>query len=280
MWGFAYVLTPKMTIPRGLRHFSMMRSAVTAKVSTRGGFNQATNIIPSLTNGQTYQETLSNLFPRGLDAPRGAADGLSTFIGRGVSYFDENPLNPYMQRWSFSLQRELPSRVVFETMYVWQPRDETCRQPTVHGNAGTVPLDAALPGPRQRSATSCAQVPSPFFGIAEFAGTNLGSATISRANLLRPYPQFSGITANVPTGYSYFHSLQTQVEKRYEGRIDFPVSLDLLEVHGRDRLSERQRSETGEGHLGERPHAPVCGPPQCTSCRSGEAELFWEILKE
>ncbi len=217
--GFAYVLTPKMTIRAGYGIFYDAIGSDRQSVN-QGGFNQATNIIPSLTNGQTYQETLSNLFPRGLDVPRGAADGLSTFIGRGVSYFNSDPLNPYMQRWSFSLQRELPSRVVFETMYV--------------GNRGT-----KLAANQQYTATPAqylsrlpyrdqttisylsAQVPSPFFGIAEFAGTNLGSATISRANLLRPYPQFSGITANVPTGYSYFHSLQTQVEKRMRAGLTF-----------------------------------------------------------
>ena len=84
--GFAYVLTPKMTIRAGYGIFYDAIGSDRQSVN-QGGFNQATNIIPSLTNGQTYQETLLNLFPRGLDVPRGAADGLSTFIGRR----DEHP---------------------------------------------------------------------------------------------------------------------------------------------------------------------------------------------
>src|SRR4029079_369114 len=41
------------------------------------------------------------------------------------------------------------------------------------------------------------------------------TGTISRANLLRPYPQFGDITYPDPVGYSWYHSLQSRIEKRF-----------------------------------------------------------------
>jgi hypothetical protein len=32
--------------------------------------------------------------------------------------------------------------------------------------------------------------------------------------LLRPYPQFTGVTGDTNEGYSRYHSVQTRIEKR------------------------------------------------------------------
>ena len=55
-----------------------------------------------------------------------------------------------------------------------------------------------------------AAVPNPFYGLGPIFGR-----TISRGALLRPYPQFGDINMTEPIGYSWFHSLQTQVERRW-----------------------------------------------------------------
>jgi len=55
-----------------------------------------------------------------------------------------------------------------------------------------------------------ASFPNPFYG------TNpVYSANMSRANLLRPYPQFGDISIAQPVGYTWYHSLQARVEKRF-----------------------------------------------------------------
>jgi hypothetical protein len=51
---------------------------------------------------------------------------------------------------------------------------------------------------------------SPFNGIDPIYGQNM-----SRANLLRPYPQFGSIAGDDPVGYSWYHSLQVRSEKRF-----------------------------------------------------------------
>ncbi len=210
--GLAYQLSKKIVLRAGYGIFYDVLGVDRTDVN-QGGFNQPTNVVPSLDNGLTFRATLSNPFPDGLDLPAGAAGGLRTFLGRGVSYFFGKPLNPYMQRWSFSVQRELPLRIVLEAAYV--------------GNRGTKlgaerELNAV---PREYLSTSRArdqatidflsqQVANPFFGIPEFAGTSLGNVRLSRGQLLRPLPHFTGITVFLPLGYSYYHSLQVRAEKR------------------------------------------------------------------
>ncbi|MGH9658172.1 MAG: TonB-dependent receptor domain-containing protein, partial [Bryobacteraceae bacterium] len=189
----------------------------------QGGFNQPTTLVPSLDNGQTFVATLSNPFPNGVEVPAGAAGGLATFLGRDVSFFHGRPLNPYMQRWSFSIQRELPPRLVMDAAYV--------------GNRGTkLRANREMnPVPREYLSTSAVrdqpaidllgqQVNNPFFGLPEFAGTARGNQRINVGQLLRPYPHFGNITVDLPAGYSYFHSLQVAVEKRLGGGLSFQTS--------------------------------------------------------
>ena len=54
-------------------------------------------------------------------------------------------------------------------------------------------------------------VANPLYGLAPL----FTSTTISRANLLRPYPQFTGIAMNDSVGYSWYHSLQIRAERRF-----------------------------------------------------------------
>ena len=54
------------------------------------------------------------------------------------------------------------------------------------------------------------QFPNPFRGLNPIFGNN-----ISREQLLRPYPHFGAVTVEEPIGYSWYHSLQSKIEKRF-----------------------------------------------------------------
>src|SRR5260221_3778820 len=43
-------------------------------------------------------------------------------------------------------------------------------------------------------------------------------------SLLRPYPQFSGVTVEQPVGYTWYHALQTRLEKRFSHGYTFQLS--------------------------------------------------------
>jgi hypothetical protein len=57
-------------------------------------------------------------------------------------------------------------------------------------------------------------VPNPFYGIPQFGGTTLASATVALSQLLRPYPAFTGITYTSNDGFSWYHAMTISVEKR------------------------------------------------------------------
>jgi hypothetical protein len=117
-----------------------------------------------------------------------------------------------MQRWQFAVQRELPGRSLIEVSYV--------------GNRGTrmvvtrdlnpVPEAYLSKSPVRDNPTNnflSAQVSNPFYPL--LPKTNLASTTVSRAQLLRPYPQYNNVQSGQNVGYSWYHSAQVRVEKRF-----------------------------------------------------------------
>lgn len=56
------------------------------------------------------------------------------------------------------------------------------------------------------------QVPNPFAGL--LPGTGLNAGSVSRSQLLRPYPQFTSIQAVETIGSSDYNALQARVERR------------------------------------------------------------------
>ncbi len=220
--GLAYTLDPKTVIRTGYGIFFDVIGVDRNDVN-QGGFNQPTNLIPSNDNGQTYVATLRNPFPNGVDPATGSSGGLNTFVGRAVSFFNSKPVNPYNQRWSFSVQRQLPGGVVIDTAYV----GNRAAKLGVTRELNPVPREyqSTLPTRDQPVIDFLSrQVPNPFAGIAAFAGTGLANQTIGVAQLLRPYPHFTSIQATMPAGYSYYHSLQVNAEKRMSKGISFQMS--------------------------------------------------------
>jgi hypothetical protein len=137
--------------------------------------------------------------------------GTSTFLGQGISFFNPGTTNPYMQRWQFAVQQQLPGKTVLELSYVGnrgtrlratQDLDPTPRQ-----------YMSTLPARDQATINALgAQVANPFYPL--LPSTNLASTTVSASQLLRPYPQFSGISASMNSGFSWYHGLQARLEKR------------------------------------------------------------------
>jgi hypothetical protein len=208
--GFAYSLRPTTIIRGGYGIYFEPLGVVNLNVN-QSGFSSSTAFVGSLDNGQTYAAYLNNPFPTGFVRPVGAALGPSTFLGQSISFFNPGTTNPYMQRWQFAVQQQFPAKTLLELSYV--------------GNRGTrlratQDLD---PVPRQYMSTSPtrdqttinflgAQVPNPFSPL--LPSTNLASTTVGTSQLLRPYPQFSGISAVMNSGFSWFHAFQVRTEKR------------------------------------------------------------------
>lgn len=215
--GMAWTITDKTVLRAGYGiFFDTLGVNTTTPIQT--GFSLNTPIQPTLDNGQTYIATLANPFPNGLIAPQGAAGGLLTTIGQGLTFFDPNLLHPYSQRFSLGIQRELPLGFVADIGYVGNRGTRIA----VFRNYNATPARFLSTLPTRDQATInflSANFPNPFSGLNSIFGAN-----ISRANLLRPFPQFGDINVEEPIGYSWYHSLQSQIEKRFSQGYTFQLA--------------------------------------------------------
>jgi hypothetical protein len=100
------------------------------------------------------------------------------------------------------------------------------------GGSADTPVNINQVDPKYLSLGSALtqNVPNPFFGRPELAGTGLGtSATIARNQLLRPYPQFLNVNARqVTEGFSRYNAAIVEWTKRVShgigGRISYTYS--------------------------------------------------------
>jgi hypothetical protein len=249
--GLAYALDSKTVIRGGVGLFYDQLGILRRQV-TQTGFSKSTSFVASQDNGLTFIANLTNPFPNGFDRPAGASLGIMTNAGQSISFFNPNLTNPRVERWQIGVQRQLPHQAVIEVAYV--------------GNHGS---DLRIsrqfdPVPRQYYSTSpvrdqpvidllSAQVRNPFYPM--LPGTSLSGSNVGRSQLLRPYPQFTGISRDTNEGYSRYASLQTRFEKRLSAGYTVNVAwtwAKLLEATGllndTDPVPERVISDQDRTH--------------------------------
>jgi hypothetical protein len=185
------------------------------------GYSRVTPVVPSLDNGQTFIATLANPFPDGLLAPEGSGLGLMTNAGLDVSFpYVGEVRTPRTHRWSIGVQQELPWLLLAEVTYVAGYSQNL----TVARELNAVPGQYFSTSDVRDNATNnylTQQVRNPLAGL--LPGTGLNAATVSRSQLLRPYPQFTSVTALETTGTSDYKSVQARLERRMAGGITLQV---------------------------------------------------------
>jgi Carboxypeptidase regulatory-like domain/TonB dependent receptor len=207
--GIAYQASEKTVVRAGYGIFyGSVGSFKTA--SNLSGFSQSTPIEASSDNGLTFKTKLSNPLPGGLLAPLGPSGGLATDLGRAITYFARSRVQPYAQRWSLGLQQQFKDGFMLESAYVGNRGTHL----PISRNINGVPLKYLSTSPARDQATInflTTNFPNPFFGL----NPQYTSSNTSRQSLLLPYPQFGNITYLDSAGYSWYHSLQTRVERRF-----------------------------------------------------------------
>lgn len=210
--GFAWNVTPDTVIRGGYGMFYGYLGVRRGDVR-QYGYSQTTTALSSTDGGLTFRmNDLANPFIDGILNPAGSSLGLRTGLGQDIGFLNPNPLTPYSQRWQLSVQRRLPGDMVLEAAYV--------------GNRGThleIERDINAVPNRYLSALSVRDQQTinrlssievnPFYPL--LAGTALGTETIGRYQLLKPYPQFGRIMGTTNDGFSWYHSLQARLERRF-----------------------------------------------------------------
>jgi Carboxypeptidase regulatory-like domain/TonB dependent receptor len=214
--GIAYSFLPKTVMRGGAGIF--YRTLLGNPYQT--GFSQTTDYINSINGGLTHRAatvggpySLADLFPDGLIQPVGNKNGLLTNIGTSVSFGGRQRPIPRTFQWSYTLERELPWSTVLEVSYIGSL---TVKEPMSINLSDALQKDYEIAAATPNYFTQT--VPNPFFGIAP-TNTTLGAANvISRQNLLRRIPQFTGVSMeDNPWGRTWYHGLQVRYQKRMLG---------------------------------------------------------------
>jgi len=236
-FGFAWTPagTGGKTVIRG--GFSQFYFPIITTGVNQPGFSQTTEVVATLNSFLTPNVTLSNPFPNGIQPPSGSSLGSATNVGKFLSFYNPSPLNPYSLRWTIGFQRQLTKDTVLEVGYIGNH--------AVHLPVATS-IDAV---PSQYASTSLrrdqpvidrnsALVANPFAGL--IPGTTLNGSTVPVAQLLRPFPQFTGVVEQgVSIGSSYFHMVQVRFEKRFGYGLQFSANyLHSRLMERRSRLNE------------------------------------------
>jgi hypothetical protein len=213
-FGASYALDNKTVLHAGYGiFFGAMGDLFQAVNQT--GFSRTTTYNATLNNGlDGYPYNLANPFPAPPLPALGAGLGADTNVGGSISVVLPHPKDLYVQRWTFGVQRELPERIVVSIAYTGDRGVHL----TTNKSLDALPNQYLSTLPTRDNATINylgAQVPNPFKGLVP-AGTSLNTnSTISRSQLLIPYPLFTGITYNTQRGYNMYNSLQVSAERRF-----------------------------------------------------------------
>jgi hypothetical protein len=203
--GLAYRIDTKTVVRAGFGIFH--NPLLSTDRDTTQGFSRATSNLVAQSDGVTPTFNLSNPFPQGILQPTGNSLGLATTLGLSIAAPAHQRHTPYQEQWSFDVQRQLPLSMIVDVGYTG-----------THGVAlpATVALNQ-LPLSQLSLGTQLIQtVNNPFFGYITDPSSTLSQRTVQNAQLLRPYPQFTGVNQVVaPAGFSSYHALEVKVERRF-----------------------------------------------------------------
>jgi hypothetical protein len=211
--GMAYSLNEKTVLRAGYGRYFLNPTSQ----SFNSGFSQSTTLIASNDGGRTPTYALGNPWPSGIQDPPGSSLGPLTFLGRGPSSSNPDFIVPNVHQFSAGIQRELPWRISLEATYAGS------RSSDIEGNFGgynepSAAFVAQCDVTQGGSRSFCDQLlPNPFFGVPGFEGTTrFTNQTLSRFELNRPFPAFTGFSQNQQNlGRMWYDSAQFVANKRW-----------------------------------------------------------------
>lgn len=239
--GLAYRLGEKTVLRAGYGVFFVPYSV---EQTSAIGNVFSVSAVQAFDNGQVRQPGttaaptifLSNPYPNGITAPPGSSLGPDTLIGQSPVLVEPFRKNSYVQQWNFVVSRQLAKSLVLDVAY---SGSHGVRLPYRTLNINQIPseyLDYAKAHFSEArdvngvAATSVSQffsqsVANPFFGLITNPNSALRTATVTRAQLLKQYPQYDNPSIfNGHFGASKYHSLQVKLEKRFSGGLSANAS--------------------------------------------------------
>jgi hypothetical protein len=137
-------------------------------------------------------------------------------LGQGVFAVDGTLGSGYVQQWNASVQRELTPNTSFEAAYVGS---HIVHVGIPDSNVNQLSVDQLALGPQLQQS-----VPNPFFGILP-RSSSLGNPTIPRAQLLKPFPEYTTVSIyrnNV--GTTFYQGLELSLRQRLSRGLQYSIA--------------------------------------------------------
>jgi hypothetical protein len=211
--GVAYQLDKKTVLRGGFGLFAGFLGERRGDVIQPGYTRTTTAVLNALPNGSPIPYSLSNVFTNtSLLEPVGNTLGRQTNLGQAISFFNQDPRISKQARFQIGVQRELPGGWVVEAEFVgnWGYDIEIVRNINALPNKYLNPDNSLTPAMLANDAFLRATVPNPFNGL--FPNTN---STISRSQLLRPFPAFGDMLTTNNDGNSTYLAGQFSLQRRF-----------------------------------------------------------------
>jgi hypothetical protein len=206
-FGFAYKLDAKTVLRGGYGVFWAPQFAIGSPIATVG-FNQTTSPSASVDGNATPALNLTNPFTSGILQPAGSSLGNLTGIGQSFSLVDPVAKSPYVQQYSFDIQRELPGGIASEIGFVGS------KSTHLTTTTATINLNALDPSLLSMGSALTQSVSNPFY---QHGGAGvIGTANVQRSQLLLPYPTYSTISQQFDdNNKAKYYSLVAKAQKRF-----------------------------------------------------------------
>ncbi|HYJ45413.1 MAG TPA: TonB-dependent receptor [Pyrinomonadaceae bacterium] len=211
--GFAYQWNQKTVIRGGFGLYQGFLGERRGDVIQPGYTQTSTAVLTTNANGAPLPVSLATPFANTtILEPVGNSLGKQTALGQAISFFNQNPKVSKQARWQIGFQRELPGGWVAEAVYVgnYGYNIEITRNINAIPNQYLNTDNSRTAAMNSNNTFLTTTVANPFQGLIPNA-----NATITRANLLRPFPEFGDITTTNNDGKSWYHSGQFSLQKRF-----------------------------------------------------------------
>ena len=206
--GVAYKITDSIVLRSAYGIFyqpSLVNGYGTVSFGANG-YDGDTPFVASVDGGLTPSRYLRNPFPDGFNQPVGNALGADTLVGQNVTTQLRDIVVPYSQQYNVGIQYQFRS-FLFDVGYVGSHG----LNQAINISMNQLPVEYFGLG-----AALNQQLPNPFLGLVDRGA--FANPTLSRGQLLRPFPQFTDVQNNYQTsGNMNYNSLQAKVERRFAG---------------------------------------------------------------